>query len=408
MSATVMDILEFLAEVYAEARCYSRMATCRLSLRQLFEPRNDNIMSTPLIDRFMKAVFNITPPVKCTVQTWDVDVVLDHLENMPHHSKLHMFLLGSKLALLILLATGCRMTEIGGINLDDLIITPTSFNFRIVQLAKTYSITNLDGDLMSFTVKSNPHNEKLCPLVHLKAYIDRTQQCRTSRFLFISSLAPYGHLTQQRLTKWIRGLIISAGITKTGGMLQSPRSAVSSELAARGVPIDQIMAHCKWNNACSFYRNYHLKGPNVPCSVFLQRQLKIRQAYVQGVKPNKAAEPLEQLTQRPPNVNKGNRVKSSTVTPEIRETLRQTLKFTKVGVTADDSEIISEKQHMKVTQEQALQSQHQESSSENIASSSQQSTPADSSATITPVVSQEPLDITLEHPVSEVDKLDLP
>ena len=264
MSATINDILDFLLQKFVELEYnYKRIENCRASLRTLFEARSDNILDSPIFERFFKAAFNINPPVRRKVITWNIDKVLDHLERLPKPQSLSKIQLGSKLALLILLATGAHVNEIFGMNLDTIEFLPDGFKFSISHMAKAFAVSNSSKDLLSFQVKSNPRNPKLCPLIHLEAYIDRTKNLRTTWFLFTSAIPPYSRLGREWLGKWVKILIVESG-ANTSERIQSTRSRVASALLAKGVRVDEIMKQCNWVTAHAFYKHYQWRIQDFP------------------------------------------------------------------------------------------------------------------------------------------------
>ena len=263
---------------------FKKLQTACSSLRPLFDVRPDNILDTPILDRFVKAFFNVKLPRRRQLTTWNVDQLLDYLETMRSPSQLAVYLLGAKLATLVLLATGCRLGELAVFHLDHLQFTPMGFNFQLPHFAKTYSPTTINSDLMRFYVRSTSMNPKLCPLLHLQEYIKRTEHLCTSRYLFISSVEPFGKLSQQRLSTWVHYLLVAAGV-QGSGKFQSVHSVVSSALLTKGVPVDQILAKCHWKSAHAFYSNYHVRDPTLSARAFRAACVKLCTAMDNKVTP---------------------------------------------------------------------------------------------------------------------------
>ena len=285
LSATVADLLEFFMELVTQDKfTFKKLQTARSSLRPLFDVCPDNILDTPILDCFVKAFFNVEPPKRRKLTTWSADQLLDYLETMRSPSQLAVHLLGAKLATLVLLATGCRLGELAVFHLDHLQVTPMGFNFQLPHFAKTCSPTNINSDLMRFYVCSTSMNPKLCPLLHLQEYIKHTEHLRTSCYLFMSSVEPFGKLSQQQLSKWVRSLLVAAGV-QGSGKFQSVRSVVASALLTKGVPVDQILAKCHWKSAHAFYSNYHVQDPTLSPRAFRAAHLKLRTAMDNKVTP---------------------------------------------------------------------------------------------------------------------------
>ena len=171
----------------------------------------------------------------------------------------------------------------------------------LITWQRAFAISNSSKDLLSFRVKSNPKNPKLCPLIHLQAYIDRTKDLRTTRFLFTSAIPPYGCLGRERLGKWVKILIVESG-ANTSERIQSIRSVVASALLAKGVHVNEIMKQCNWATAHAFYKHYHLPAPGMSAQQFINDHEKIHAARTAKVKPAVNC-PTFQLLDRLPHVS---------------------------------------------------------------------------------------------------------
>ena len=62
----------------------------------------------------------------------------------------------------------------------------------------------------------------------------------------------FEQISAQRLGKWIRTILKMVGVDIHTPRIQSTRSVVSSALINRNVPIDTILAHCKWTSPSAF------------------------------------------------------------------------------------------------------------------------------------------------------------
>ena len=181
--------------------------------------------------------------------------------------------LAAKTCFLVLMATGCRKTELLGMDVDHFQPFQDRWIFDLQRMAKTFAPNNPDHNLNTLITRKNP-NSKLCPVEHLKHYMKRTVTCRSSTQLFISCVPPYAEITGQRITKWIKLILSQIGITD-GSFQQSTRSVVSSSLFDKGAPIDSILKQCKWKSASTFYRHYYRHNPSLSQASFCQNKRKI-------------------------------------------------------------------------------------------------------------------------------------
>ena len=137
---------------------------------------------------------------------------------------------------------------------------------------------NLDPALFQLEILVNPLDAYLCPVRHMEHYIHVTAHLCTSRFLFVSTLAPFDQLSSQRLSKWIR-VSIAWGLNRESDFKpQSTRSVVASNLFSKGIPLDDIMAQCHWKHSCAFYQHYHKQNPNLPVHQFWKECKEVKEA----------------------------------------------------------------------------------------------------------------------------------
>ena len=249
-TATINDLVDFFIQLFWTKNNpnYNRVLKARSALSSLFEGRKDNIYNSPILTRLFKGFFNLAPTIRRPVFTWSPDKVLDVLEVWPDPEDLPILQLAAKTSALILFSTGCRKRELLGMDIRYMSTFPNKLEFDLQVFTKTYSTVSTAPDLIKLQVVRNP-NIASCPVLHLEVYLSRTKSIRSSQRVFISSISPYGAITNQRMAKWIKLVFRESGIVapdEPATFLQSTRSAVSSALYAKGVPVDTILAHCKW------------------------------------------------------------------------------------------------------------------------------------------------------------------
>ena len=114
--ATVTQLANFFVSEFTWKGRYNyhRAVRARSAIAPLFESRQDNVMTHPLLTRLFKGFFNIKPVMRKTLETWDPDIVLNKIVLWKPPKKLSLMGLAAKSAFLILLATGCRKSELMG------------------------------------------------------------------------------------------------------------------------------------------------------------------------------------------------------------------------------------------------------------------------------------------------------
>ena len=260
--------MQFFTEFFTEEHpSFTRLETLRSCLSILFESRRDNPLRSPLLRRLFSSFLEKNPPKRRRVEAWDPTPVLAFLSRL-ECEKIDFMTLSMKTAVLVALATGARQSEIHAIHLDYIRKTQSSWICDLQCIPKTFKKGNLDPALFKMEILINVDDPNLCPVRHLEQYISTTAHLRNTRYLFISTLAPFDRISSQRLSKWIR-MMIARGLNKEDDlMLQSTRSVVSSDLFSKGIPVDQIMAKCHWKHSSSFYQHYHKRNPNQSVSSF--------------------------------------------------------------------------------------------------------------------------------------------
>ena len=71
----------------------------------------------PLVSSFLKGVFNCRPPVPKYSCTWDVDIVLSYLKDLPDNESLLFQLLLHKVAMLMALSNADRCSDMAALDL---------------------------------------------------------------------------------------------------------------------------------------------------------------------------------------------------------------------------------------------------------------------------------------------------
>ena len=98
--------------------------------------------------------------------------------------------------------------------------------------------------------------EKVCPVVCLEQYLDRTKTLRgNSDNLLICHSKPHRPASKDTVARWLKEVLPKAGIE--GFDAHSFRSASSSSLLRKGVPLNTILEKGGWTNAKTFHRFYN-------------------------------------------------------------------------------------------------------------------------------------------------------
>ena len=166
-------------------RRYSAINTARSALSSALPIRNGKTFGKDqVVIDFMKGVFNLRPPKPRYTEIWDPDKVLCTLKEWSPSSKLPLYKLSQKTALLFLLATGIRGHTLLGVRIDQMQITENSFIFHI---ERSFYKQNRQGwNPEPVVIKKLKENSEICPSRILTTYIERTENFRGNhKSLFI-------------------------------------------------------------------------------------------------------------------------------------------------------------------------------------------------------------------------------
>jgi len=253
----VVNVLEFLQELFADEKSYSNINTARSALSTFINIDSTPVGSHSLITRFMKGVFSLRPPRPRYNETWDVEIMLTYLRKLSPVKRLSLKELTMKLVMLLLLTTAQRKQTLLLLDTTKLHMTRSSCVFQLTGLVKTSRTGDTKGTLV---VKGYAPDRRLCIMFALHEYITRTKALRKEESqLFISYQRPCKAITTQTLSRWISTTMEKAGINTKVFKPHSTRSAAVSKADVRNVPIRDILQKAGWSNTGTFAKYYKKK-----------------------------------------------------------------------------------------------------------------------------------------------------
>ena len=233
---------------------YSAIATAKAALNAIIRIDGQPVGSHPDMKQFMAGIAQMMPRMPRYSQIWDLNQVLEKLKLWSPAKELSLLKLSMKLLMLLLLVSGHRTQSMHQLHLDEMVLSSKSCVFNITSNLK-HSRGNAPATALKFQhYQSDP---RVCPITYLKAYLKRTQNLRTSRFLFITSVPPHRHVTSSTLARWSKTVLNASGIDTTIYGAHSTRAASASAAAMRGVPIDSILKQGCWKTANMFNTWYN-------------------------------------------------------------------------------------------------------------------------------------------------------
>ena len=256
MQSSVALILDFLSGLYKDGSSYSAINSAKSAVTMfiaLATGRNFNNEAL-LFSKFMKGIFALRPSLPKYGATWDVSVVLDHLDKLSPPDSLSLLQLTRKLATLLALLSGQRGQTI---HLLEVKFIECSSERLILRLKEMLKMSKPGRHLAEIVLPSFSQRPGVCVVSTYQAYIKKTRLLRkgTSR-LFLSTLKPHGAAARDTVSKWVKAILLAAGIDFTIFAPHSTRAAATSKAAAKGISISTIMSTAGWEKEDTFRKFY--------------------------------------------------------------------------------------------------------------------------------------------------------
>ena len=170
---TLSHVLHFLQELYEKGLGYSCINTARSALSSfIILDGNMTVGMHPLVQRFVKGVFQSRPALPRYTSTWDTSIVLSYLRTLHPAKELSLQQLTHKLVMLCALVIGQRCQSLHLMNLGTMHQdTNSSYVFFISHLVKQSAPTR---DQPVLVIQRFPSDDCLCVASVLEEYIKRT------------------------------------------------------------------------------------------------------------------------------------------------------------------------------------------------------------------------------------------
>ena len=234
---------------------YSSICSARSALNCIVcLPGYSDITEHPLLKRFIKGVFNMRPPKPRYSHTWDINVVLNYINNMGPNYALSLKQISLKLVTLLTLLAVQRVETIPAFTVDNMILTQNDCTFLPSKLLKHSRPSYVNKPV---TYRVFPYNVNLCPVAAIKDYDSRRSLMflRNPSFI-ITHGKPHKPAHKDTIARWVKELMKLAGIDTGIFKPHSCRSASASAAKRCAIPIDHILQQGNWSNASTFYKFY--------------------------------------------------------------------------------------------------------------------------------------------------------
>nr|CAI5822774.1 unnamed protein product [Callosobruchus analis] len=185
--------------------------------------------------------------------TWDPGLVLKYFETS---TKDDLLFLSKKVAMLLALVTGHRIQTISLIKMINIIESTSGFQILIPDRIKSSGVNKIQPCL---NIPFYPTCAKVCPASALKCYIDRTKDIRknNSDLLFISPRKPHAPVTKQTLSRWLKDVMLLAGVDTRIFTSHSTRHASTSAALRKGLSVDNSQRTAGWTSDSSVFARFY-------------------------------------------------------------------------------------------------------------------------------------------------------
>jgi hypothetical protein len=169
LQAPVDLIVNFLSEKRTEGLGYNSLNVYRSAIAAQHQGFGDCTAGQhPLVKRLLAGVYNECPPAPKYTSTWDVQQVLDHLEQLGPNKLLDNTQLTHKLAMLLAFTSAGRASDLQALDLEYM--ADDRVTFTLVGLTKT---SRFWRQRPTITIKAFTDRPRLDPVTCLRHYIER-------------------------------------------------------------------------------------------------------------------------------------------------------------------------------------------------------------------------------------------
>ena len=200
--------------------------------------------------KFMKGIWKSAPPTPKYTKTWNVDKVIRYIKtHLANNVSLSLKQLTIKSVFLVAITSGQRGQAIHLMHLDNLTKCENKLVFNFPGVMKDSKIGKHNTQLI---INRNPDTE-VCPFSAMECYLQQTENLRKSNEVWISVKKPHKSVTRQSISRYIKEMLVLAGIPDYGP--HSTRMASTSK-AHKSVGLSTILKTASWSSQENFIKYY--------------------------------------------------------------------------------------------------------------------------------------------------------
>ena len=247
------NVLKFLTGLFNDGLSTSGVGTAKAAIHTILGAAKGQKIDTSYFESLMmKGFFNTRPSLPRYATTWDVNLLLAFLRDMPPNELLSLKELNMKITSLFTVLLGQRVQTITFLDIDFMKVSFLGLEIVFNKLLKT----SRDGHHLPKTILPRWSDQALCPVSLFEFYIQRTQHIRgQEKQLLITSVNPHHKASRDSVARWIRDALKAAGIDTDYYKAHSSRGAAVSK-AYKSVPLNIVLDAAGWSNAQTFAKHY--------------------------------------------------------------------------------------------------------------------------------------------------------
>ena len=239
ISPSIADGLQFLTNLFHNGLGYSAINTARSALSTVISLSGGiTFGSHPLVCRLLKGVYTERPALPRYNVTWDVNIVLKYLSDIPLQD-INLKSCSHKVVMLLALLTGQRCQTLHAITLNEMTLSASKCVIAVKSLLKT---SRPNHRLSPIELRAYSENANICVVSYLKSYLKLTHSVRGEcQKLFISYVKPHRAVSKDTISRWIKDVLQKSGVDTSVFTAHSTRSASTSAAKVSQVPMEQIL-----------------------------------------------------------------------------------------------------------------------------------------------------------------------
>ena len=157
--------------------------------------------------------------------------------------------------MLLALLSSHRQQTLHKLDMKKMELKANKVIFFVDDLLKTSKPGNTG---LQLEFRSYPPDRRLCVHTYLSEYLKRTSTHRGSEtVLFLSFKKPFGKISISTIARWLRTVMICAGVDVKVFKPHSVRSAAASQAKAANVPVSEILSRAGWKSERTFQTFYN-------------------------------------------------------------------------------------------------------------------------------------------------------